>query len=74
MSACVCGKPNNHCDPCATDVVAECPGDSATCLCDTHVWARHEAALAQLSGKERKAARGKLLGSDFAVASNSVTQ
>lgn len=45
-----------------------CPGDAATCLCDSHVWARHEAALSKLHGRARKAARGKLLGSDFAVA------
>jgi len=45
-----------------------CPGEPATCLCDTHVWARHEEVLATLRGRKRKAARGKLLGSDFAVA------
>lgn len=45
-----------------------CPGNADTCLCDPHVEARHDAALSKLSGRARKAARGKLLGSDFAVA------
>lgn len=42
-----------------------CPGDRDTRLCDSHVETRHEAAWAALSERERKAARGKLLGSDF---------
>jgi hypothetical protein len=64
------------------DSAAQCRGDADTCLCDAHVWARHDAARAPLSRRERWAVRGKLLGSDFAVAqspgdsvtSNSVTR